>query len=169
MELYLFRHGEIEDKNKFIGHTDSELTIKGKKQNLFTKIKIQKIKVDAVFSSNLKRTFIDNAVNVKNINEINFGLWEGLSWYEIEEQFPKLVKNYLNNPLSFHFPNGENFDDFKIRVLYFINNLKENNYKKVALITHKGVIQLLLNHFQNKDFWDIKISYGEMIKLNLHF
>lgn len=165
MEAYIFRHGEIEAKGKFIGFTNSKLTRTGQKQNLQTAEVLKRYGVDRIFSSDLQRTFIVGGVKTPAIREINFGTWENMTWNEIQKGFPAEAQEYLENPLEFKFPGGENFQEFEARIFFWVNALEQSPYRKIGIVTHQGVMRLLSRRYLETDFWSAYFAYGEMLKI----
>ena len=165
MEFYIFRHGEKEKNGLFIGQTDVELTTKGRKQNQEIAQKIFEFKVEKIFTSDLKRTFIEGGEKQKALREIDFGEWEKLSWSEIEQKYPQKAVDYLADPLHFYFPGGESHERFQKRILQWLKKLKKSNYQRVGIVTHEGVIKIIVNYLRGEDFWNIKVGCGEGLKI----
>jgi broad specificity phosphatase PhoE len=79
--------------------------------------------------------------------EIDFGAWEGLSFEEIHVQFPELVSEWALNRMDFIFPDGECLDAFWKRVCRAGDRLAATPGKRIAVVTHGGVIRYLLCYF----------------------
>ncbi|ENU37081.1 hypothetical protein F988_00712 [Acinetobacter parvus DSM 16617 = CIP 108168] len=77
-----------------------------------------------------------------------FGDWEGVSTQRIYETTPELLANFWQFPTQYQAPNGESFARFQQRVTLGFEQihqqLQENNWKKSLIVTHGGVIKLLL-------------------------
>ena len=93
-----------------------------------------------------KKIYID-----KNLNEINYGLAEGMSFKHYSDKFPKKIKAWktLKDP---RFPNAENSNDVKKRILKFIDiklikNCHRCKNKKILVITHNVVLRCLIGHY----------------------
>jgi len=168
MELYIFRHGEKELDGCFVGQTDVGLTRKGEKQNAGIEKKLLEFKAEKVFTSDLKRTFVGNGIKQEALREINFGSWERLGWDEIEKRYPLQAARYLDHPLRFRFPGGENYQEFKERVINWMTDLTHIHVGRIGIVTHQGVIRTLLCHYNKENFWEIRIKSGEGIKLKLN-
>ena len=123
-----------------------------------------------------------------NLREINFGKWEGFTYNQILKRYPSAYKRWLENPFSVDIPFGEKLPHFIRRIkneLKKIINLKKiafsNNSnlrfsvvrkvpyaflhhkldKTVALVTHAGVMRVILNtllKIKKQDFWHFKIN-----------
>ena len=106
-----------------------------------------------------KKIYID-----KNLNEINYGLAEGMSFKHYSDKFPKKIKAWktLKDP---RFPNGENSNDVKKRILKFIDiklikNCHRCKNKKILIITHNVVLRCLIGHY-------LKINASHWFKLKI--
>ena len=108
-EIYIVRHGEsLGNKEKiFLGQTDRDLTKLGYKQAELTAEFLRETKIDAVYSSSLIRAVntakaIANlkgldVIKCSNLREINAGDWEGRSYENIAEVYPKMWKIWQNS------------------------------------------------------------------------
>jgi len=155
--LFLVRHG-VTDHNsahKFLGHTDVELSVEGFQQVEKLRDRMAKEKIDAVYSSDLKRAMSTaevisagheaEIVSCPELREINYGQTESLTYSEIRKQYPELAEaiNKLSPELSF--PGGESLAGFIERTLKFLDRLKM--YKpeqKILIVAHGGPMRTLL-------------------------
>ena len=122
--------------------------------------------VDGVYCSPLKRcTQLADYLGLtyltdERLQEIDFGLWEGLSWNEIDAYS---IDAWNRNLLYYTFPNGESFYQLCQRVRSFLQSLQCNN---ALLITHAGVIkalEVLINKKTPRDISVETIGYGGYI------
>lgn len=81
------------------------------------------------------------------LGEMNFGDWEGKFTAELFEQFPNELATWWQSPTEFTPPNGESIDAFAKRIdtaLIKIEQFaKANQYDKLCIISHGGVIKYL--------------------------
>jgi broad specificity phosphatase PhoE len=76
---------------------------------------------------------------------MHFGRWEGLSWRQIAHRFPQHSRLWLRHFPHHPSPDGERFDVFKRRVTRELREiLAMNGGRCVALVTHAGVVRLML-------------------------
>ncbi len=81
------------------------------------------------------------------LNEIDYGLAEGLNIEELSERFPELIQSWKNHEDP-KFPKGENHEDVKNRLYTFLNNVfSEEN---TAIVTHNVVLRVLLGNLYNQ-------------------
>lgn len=169
MNLYLIRHGEIEEKylGRYVGSTDVELSNNGKEQaKRFGKFFKGK-KIDTLYVSPLKRAkqtaqpiIAGETIHVTEdarIREIDFGPWEGKTSKEVEEILPKDI------PCSQISSGGERYADFSKRVRQFFTQLLKNHEKgTVVVITHKGVIREAFQYFLSDTELIVEQAYGAL-------
>lgn len=81
------------------------------------------------------------------IREIHFGDWENRSSAELMQTDADALSRFWQNPLGYPPPNGEHLLDFKARVLSAWEDIQRQFCgKKVLLITHGGVIRMIICH-----------------------
>lgn len=174
--LILIRHCETEYnlENRYCGFSNPPLNNKGIWQSKILARRLRDIKINKVYSSDLKRAyeiakivFKDNSIEkVADFREMNFGLFEGLRYEEIIKIYPKLYRGWLNNPIKVKIPNGESLEDLSKRVkerLHFI--LSQHKDRTIVLVTHGGPIRIILCDalkFGLKMFWQIEQEIGAL-------
>ena len=55
--------------------------------------------------------------NVNGLEEVRYGLWEGLTPQKIKERFPKAYKRWMEDPSSVRPPEGESLPDAHHRIV----------------------------------------------------
>jgi len=99
--------------------------------------------------------------------ELNFGDWEGSTWDAVAGP---ACDAWMNDFVNCVTPNGESMAEMQLRVMEFWNTLMLQPFDQVALVTHGGVIRILLAHHRSvllKDSFEIKIAMGEVVKLQV--
>lgn len=91
-------------------------------------------------------------IPIKGLEEINLGEWEGLSWSEVQEKFPKEYEEWYNNRRYTKSPKGESYQDMLERVLTVIYKIINENCDDVAIVTHSAVIMCLQCYLINTPF-----------------
>ena len=172
--LYLIRHGET-DSNKsyrFQGQTDIELNAKGRVQAQLLAEHFKDIKLDKIYCSSLLRarqtaepvaqTHGLAIETVDDIKEIAFGEWEGMTFDEINAKWPGEIDAFFKNPALCHVPGGENFTAVAARVEPFFKRcLAEMDDKDIAIVSHGGIIRVLLCLFLDVDLnniWNFSVG-----------
>jgi alpha-ribazole phosphatase len=154
--LYLVRHGEVvsQGQGKFLGFTDLGLSAKGKRQVSALAEYLKRTPLDQANASDMKRTITtaemicrDRGIPVTTLTgfrEMNMGLWDGKSWSEIKNEYPKADPKF-NNLRHFHFPGGEHWHGFRKRVLESLKDLLEKGRgESILLAAHAGVNRVIL-------------------------
>lgn len=163
-------------KKRFIGITDVRLDPTGVLQAEYWKQAFTRIHLDAIFSSSLDRcrhTASMIATDQKMItspalNEINMGSWDGETFDQIKTDHAIEFKKRGDRIDTFKTLNGESFYDVSCRVIPFFDQCINGMGKKILIITHAGVIRVILCHVLNlklKQLFQIKVSYGQLFVL----
>ena len=171
MNIFYYRHPKpISSSNICYGQTDldisrKELEVAVKNLSSFIYPKLN------VYSSSLKRcSKIARKLNMnieysELLQEISFGIYDGLPWSQIPASELDLWAQDISH---FKFKNGESYLDLKSRVSSFFNNLNCRD-KDILLITHAGIIRCCLDLFQDisiEESLKYDIPYGEIFQKN---
>ncbi|HEX9061454.1 MAG TPA: alpha-ribazole phosphatase [Clostridia bacterium] len=170
MKLFFIRHGQTDwnVKGRMQGSFDSELNNTGINQaeELAKKLLESNYKFSKIYSSTLKRAvktaqILCKALNLehiqlKGLEEINLGQWEGLTWEEVKEKFPEEYAKWYENRRYTRSPGGESYQDMLDRVLEAINKIINGNDRNVAIVTHGGVIMCLQCYITNTPYNEMR-------------
>lgn len=110
----------------------------------------------AVFVSPSRRTIETATPIVKSLNleykitdelkERDFGIWEGLTFGEIENQYPEGLKKWKEDPISYTPEGGESIIDLQKRVSNVVQAvIQEYKGKKVVIVAHMGPIRVAVS------------------------
>lgn len=169
MNIVFIRHGRtiLNEKKVYGGILDEEMSTKGIIEIKNIKKYIENLEFDEVYTSPLKRAvqstklLIDNYKVDSMLSEMNFGMFEGLSYSEIEKNYPKESKAWAENTLNYKIPKGENLMDVFNRTKAFIEHMSSKKGNILA-VTHGGVISCALSLvFGEYDyFYKFKVMHG---------
>lgn len=187
------RHGETEwnKEKRFQGQLDSPLTKEGIKKIEETGEKLKNINFYKVYTSEMGRAIntakilleknenknVEMKKNEK-LNEIYFGIWQGMTYDEILEKYEVEGNNYFYNVKNYNANNikGETLEKGLKRFLEGLEeiikenseniekNKKENenlekivekNEKNILIVTHGTVLELFLNYINDKDIYQL--------------
>lgn len=161
VEITYFVHGTTIDNQKKIssGWHDAGLSDLGIRQSIDLKDQIKDKKFDVVFCSDLKRA-IDSAkltfegeveiIQDPRLRECNYGKYNA--------GFSDVVGPLQEKRVMERFPEGESYEDVKIRIQEFLNFLKkEYDGKRVAIVAHKAP-QLALEVILKGKTWEQAFS-----------
>ncbi len=176
MDIIFVRHGktEMNEQGRYCGVIDSALLKEGIEEIGRLKKALENIEFDCVFSSPMKRTMKSASIITKEfllddrLNEMNFGIFEGLNYEEVSSKYPQENKKWAENFLGYRIPKGENLFDVYKRTAGFIEDVSKM-YKSVLVFTHGGVIRCALSRvFDRPDyFYRFKVDSGTMTTVSI--
>lgn len=96
---------------------------------------------------------------MRMLNELGGGKFEGMTYKEIQSRYPKEFDSRLRNKLSYRYPGvgGESYLDVLTRLRPLITEI-ERTTDHLLIISHRVVLRILLAYFLNLD----KSSIGEL-------
>jgi len=156
--LYLLRHGQVADGHTHLyhGNNDIELSPRGVKQLEKAAAQLQDLELAGVYASDLSRAVqgaeiicrgrsIEPRI-IPEFREIHFGVWEGLSFQEIMEQYPEDLQARFRDLPNFRIPGGESLMDLKARALPVLQSLIEQHHEQpFLLVAHAGINRVILS------------------------
>jgi probable phosphoglycerate mutase len=176
-KIYLLRHGQIEpyEKKTFIGQSNVPLSQVGIEQAEAWQKYFQKKLPGKIFCSDLKRCvvtakivsglFPERICAKKEFREISLGQWQGVAVEDIQNNFPKQWELRGNNLKGFRPPEGESFYDLSQRVLPTFYAICEQGTGDVMIVSHAGVIRVILADVLKidlNDIFEIPQEYGAL-------
>ena len=164
-KLILIRHGSTDwnVKQRYCGFVDIALNRKGKTQSRRLYRRLKDETVHKVYASDRKRAVETAGIvfkgydieRIPDLREMNFGIFEGLTYKQIKKKFPGSYKKWIDNPFETVIPSGESLTILKKRVVKALKRiiLRHSN-QTVAVVCHGGAISAYINHLlKSKDFW----------------
>ncbi len=155
--LILIRHAEVEERyhRVFGGQIDMDLSPRGHEQAAALARYLRKAGVKAIYASPMKRVQqtlrpwksmgIPEPVIVRELREVSFGDWTGLSWEEVQTRFGARASEWLHRLEKVAIPNAESAKSFRARVEPALKRIiKRHRGGEVAIICHGGVIRMIL-------------------------
>lgn len=169
----LLRHGEVKGGTRFRGHTDDPLTEIGWEQ---MRISTENSDWDRVISSPLERCADFARAFTRQyslplsfderIKEMYFGTWEGRTAAQLMAEDPTALERFWADPEAHPPPSGELLSQFQARVLTAWDSLVHRySGQKLLLVTHGGVIRILLCHVQQRplsELLQIEVKHGAL-------
>jgi broad specificity phosphatase PhoE len=169
--IILVRHGETEWNRveRFRGQIDIELNDTGHRQAEAVASRLCKRKIDALYSSPLKRAVqtaepIADACGLEvqaleGLNDIDYGLWAGLSPDDVASTYGALYQAWLDTPHLVEFPDGESLDHVRSRAWEALKQVcLPYEGQTMVLVSHVVVNRVLISAFlglSNASFWRI--------------
>ena len=179
----LIRHGATDMAGRFCGHSDPPLNKVGHSQ-IERAASILPTAPQVVYTSDLLRAresarslarhFSTPLLVRPGLREICFGGWEGLSWQEVEQRFPRESAVWLDRFPAGIIPSGEPYDSFVERVKHETDFLTTQAHSHALVaVTHGGFIRTVLTEIYNvpsSRAFRLTAEYGATIDLTqLHF
>ena len=176
--VYLLRHGQTEDNNNRIiqGQSDSLLTPEGMNSIKKRAEKLNDITFNVIYCSPLGRARFSldillkelkqntNVAYLDELMEIDFGKYTKKNINEIID----IIKVHKKNT-SKPYPDGESGDMFKERVMRFMSKfILKSDDKCFLVMTHYGVIETILQHYNNLSYEEIRSKKDAIILLSLN-
>ena len=171
MNIYITRHGQTQwnKEGRMQGCQNSDLTESGVYNAKKLGESLKHMNFDVIYCSPLGRA-VDTAKHIRGnkdteivineaLKEMNFGVWEGMTYPEIKEIYPQQYENFWNKPQLFEAINGESFDELIHRVKNGLNELiSKESYENILIVTHTCVIKaisLIVKDHSIEGFWDL--------------
>ena len=176
LKLYIVRHGETEWNviKRFQGQLNTPLTEKGIKKLKETGKKLENVLFDQVYTSELGRTvasaeiilnenngYKNNKLELQKLaelNEVYFGVWQGLTYEEVFLKYPEEGNNYFYNVKNYKAENveAEKLEDALERFLKGINKILDSHESgNILVVTHGTVFEMFMNYVANDSIFDI--------------
>lgn len=180
-KLILIRHGQTEmNANRvYFGRLDPPLNEVGLNQVKKAREKFLDCMYDRIYSSPLKRARETAEIcnhrsfeieYVDDLMEIDFGIFEGLTYEEISRKYPDEIKKAEEEWQTYNYETGESLMDMQKRVINFLKSLDFS--KTNVLVAHWGVINCILSHYMSGNldtYWKFKVENGGIAVLEGDF
>ena len=161
-EFIIIRHGEsVANLSKiYAGHTDFELSDKGRTQAKSAADYFKDESISAIYSSDLKRAYgtaLPHAelhslpvIPTQDLREVNIGEWEGVPLDEVKLRWPyEFDYEWKQLYGSMTPPGGEPVYDAGKRMYTKLIEIANKEDGKVLIVSHGGVIRALWCYAQD--------------------
>lgn len=183
IKLILVRHGTTicNEGGAMSGRTDSILSEKGRLQAEKLSDYLKNKNIDKIYTTPFSRTkeTIKKLAEIKNIeieersqlNEINFGNFEGLSFKEMNEKYPREVEKMISEGFKYKYPNGESLEETFVRVKDEVKKIiSSNDNSTVVICSHGGTIRNIVSYLLSGDYkyhWNFKVDNGSITEIEV--
>lgn len=155
----MIRHGEtaLNAKRCYYGRTDAVLSEKGISQARYLKEILKEISFDYIVASPLVRAYNTAQIVMeereqeifgdRRLMEQDFGIFEGMTYKEIQNTYPKELDAWNEEFSTYRIPKGESFADVRSRAEDFLRDIpsgRESKGEKMLIAAHKGTLGHLL-------------------------
>ena len=155
----MIRHGEtaMNVKGCYYGRTDAVLSEKGISQARYLKEILKEVSFDYIVASPLVRAYNTAQIVMeereqeifgdRRLMEQDFGIFEGMTYKEIQNTYPKELDAWNEEFSTYRIPKGESFADVRSRAEDFLRDIpsgRESKGEKMLIVAHKGTLGHLL-------------------------
>lgn len=180
-QIYLLRHCEPELPKGIpvcIGKTDIPLSKIGRSQANVLKEYFSNVEINTIFSSPLTRAketakiIADQKLKiiVKNdFSEFDIGKWDGMSFAEIKEKYPKEYLERGENLENYIVEGGESMAHCRRRTLTALYQTIDESNGNILIAAHAGVNRCIISAILGisiKDSFKFRHEYGSVNILN---
>ena len=150
--LVLVRHAEPEEdaRGRCYGTLDVGLSLQGMQHARQLAEALGSFAYEAVYTSPRTRS-VETARPVAaargltplveaDLREIDFGRLEGRTYDEIERSEPELFRAWMETPTLVRFPEGESYDDLRVRAERVLDEIRAR-HSCAVVVTHGGVVR----------------------------
>jgi alpha-ribazole phosphatase len=182
--LLMVRHGETELNSalRYWGRSDVKLSALGLSQAERLRDHLAFEKLDAIYSSSMVRARVTaeiiasghhlSVTECPELCEVDFGRLEGLTFEEIQAQFPAVAQLWVERSPALEYPGGESRQNFYERVCRFTTRLPEHAPKETVLIVaHSGVLRTLICRLLGIDLdfrWQMRLDLASLSTIEMH-
>ena len=144
--------------DRFCGWTDPPLSVEGRKEIMVLRQEISDkgLRPPKIWYVSDRRRAVEtfevlsagsHAPVVRlteRLREMNFGVYENLTWDELPEDFQRHYENALSSPIDLKFPSGESFLDFCERVSTGAMEILsyEDDDSNIGIVCHEGSMRI---------------------------
>ena len=176
MQVVLIRHTSVAvPRGTCYGQTDVPVSDTFEQEAEQTLRNLQPfMPFDAVYSSPLTRArklaaycgYPTPTVDAR-LMEMNMGQWEMQLYDEIQDpHLQAWYQDYMHLPTT----GGEAFPDLRARVASFLDQLRQQEYERVAIFAHGGVLVvagLYAGLYTEENAWNHLVPFGGLITIEL--
>jgi broad specificity phosphatase PhoE len=182
--IILARHGETDWNTGeiFRGRADVPLNATGLRQAELLAEYLSGEKIDIIYSSPLQRAVKTaeaitachglDVNTVENINDIDYGEWQGLSLDKVKERYPELYQDWLDTPEQVRFPGGESLAEVRGRAMPFVEDaVMRCGEGKIMVVSHRVVHKVLIGALlglDNASFWNFRLDTGGITRFEFN-
>ena len=173
--MYFARHGETEWNalRRYQGRSDIPLNSRGRSQASLLGKRICSLEPEAIFYSPLGRARetarivgslwrkYDLCEPLEELQEWDFGLWEGLTVEQIESSYGSLYSRWRKDPGKETPPEGESLEALKRRVTRALSCIEGYGFSRVLVVSHGGVVRaalMVLLGLGDSSFWELTMQ-----------
>lgn len=169
-KIYLVRHGAVssDGEKRYIGQTDLPLNDNGRKQVARLRDQLSGVPFNLIYCSDLVRSVSTAEIIcekqelkplvIKDLREIDMGLWDGLSFQEVVRLYPGEFEKRGSDIVNYAPPKGESFALCAVRVMAALDNILAAGQGNILIVGHAGVNRIIIS-------WALGLPMENMFRL----
>ena len=155
-QLILIRHGQTlwNQQHRVQGHSDSPLAEVGMRQARLLARRLAQMEFTTLYSSdsgrahhtarNIAEVTGHDIVVDRRLRERHFGVFEGLTFAEIQVRYPEAYARFRSRDPAYAVPGGESLLAFRERALGCLHDIAARHAQElVVVVTHGLVLDLI--------------------------
>jgi alpha-ribazole phosphatase/probable phosphoglycerate mutase len=156
--LFLIRHGNTVDEDTvkvYKGKTDIPLSRTGVLRMHGAAAFLSTFTLDRIYTSTLSRSIDSGRIIAAGrgidievasaFDEVDFGVWEGLSFGEVRERYPEAFRLWFKDPITYPPPQGESFRKAQKRSMTRLRKIiAEHKGQQIAIVAHAGILRIMI-------------------------
>ena len=185
MRILLARHGETgwNAAGRVQGASDTDLNDNGRMQaeELGRRLAVSGEEIGICYASPKRRAFETaeivcrhlglSPIPVDDLREVSFGVWEGRTWPEIEQQWPEEYEAYQKDRMKVAPPGGESLGAALKRILPMLDTIAAGPEKTALVVCHSAVIRAVLGWragvpFDNKALYRFNVPNAQWVAVD---
>jgi alpha-ribazole phosphatase len=184
VRLLLVRHAATtwNAQQRFQGHTDVPLSQCGQQQVVALVQALRAETIHACYTSDLRRAW-ETAHALAHprglplrqeprLREMAFGVWEGLTYADLQQRDPSLLATWQQNPMQVAPPGGETLHQVADRVQAMLADIiTAHQGHIVLLVSHGGPLRVLLClalGLSPRAYWQFSLAPASWAELEVH-
>ncbi|MBQ9419687.1 MAG: histidine phosphatase family protein [Synergistaceae bacterium] len=167
------RHGQTEWnlQYRFQGRTDVKLTETGKRQAHSLAARLLSWPPDIIYTSPLERAHYTASaiaerhnltpVILPELEEINFGTWEGESIMDLEQNQSGIFASWRSDPFFYPPKGAETWERLYARLERAVRVFLQGSYRRIVVVSHGGIMRALYAVFLGLNphkVWNMEVS-----------
>ena len=175
--IILARHGQTEWnlRYRFQGRTNVKLTETGKCQAHALASRLSSWPIEIIYTSPLDRAYYTataigephnlTPVILPELEEINFGTWEGQSIPSLEKEQHNNFALWRSDPFFYPPKGAETWEKLYNRLSRAVKVFLQGSYKRIVVVSHGGIMRALYAvflGFNPHKVWNFEVSNCSM-------
>lgn len=167
-QIVLVRPGstDYDEEQRVQGDLDVPLNRRGSEEVAKLVEEIKNMPIEAVYAppcepAQQTAKLLAAALEVKyrkleKMKNLNHGLWQGMRVDEIRRKYPRVYRQWQEQPESVRPPDGETLDEASSRIAAALTKLmKKHKEEMIALVLPEPMASLVRRHFDHGELGDL--------------